>query len=105
MPIRKYTYYDFTISLCPECLKRIDAKIVFEDGNVFMLKKCPKHGNFKVLIADDIEYYKNIRNYNKPSLTSSTQRLIMAVHTTVDCALTMNNIHALRLLRLQTVVI
>ncbi|MBL3657867.1 radical SAM protein [Fulvivirga sediminis] len=67
MPVRKYTYYDFTLSLCPECLKRIDAKIVFEDGNVFMLKRCPEHGNSKVLIADDIEYYKNIRNYNKPS--------------------------------------
>lgn len=67
MPNRKYTYYDFTLSLCPECLKRIDAKIVFEDGNVYMLKRCAEHGNSKVLIADDIEYYKNIRNYNKPS--------------------------------------
>lgn len=69
MPTRKYTYYDFTLSLCPECLKRIDAKIVFEDDNVYMLKRCPEHGNSKVLIADDIEYYKNIRNYNKPSET------------------------------------
>lgn len=67
MPVRKYTYYDFTLSLCPKCLKRIDAKIVFEDSNVYMLKRCPEHGNSKVLIADDIEYYKNIRNYNKPS--------------------------------------
>ena len=69
MPERKYTYYDFTLSLCPECLKRVDAKIVFEDGNVYMLKRCKEHGNSKVLIADDIEYYKNIRNYNKPSET------------------------------------
>ena len=67
MPVRKYTYYDFTLSLCPECLKRIDAKIVFEGNNVFMLKRCPEHGSSKVLIADDAEYYKNIRNYNKPS--------------------------------------
>jgi 7,8-dihydro-6-hydroxymethylpterin dimethyltransferase len=67
MPNRKYTYYDYTISLCPECLKRIDAKIVFEDDNVYMLKRCPEHGNSKVLIADDVAYYKNIRNYNKPS--------------------------------------
>ncbi len=67
MPVRKYTYYDFTLSLCPECLRRIDAKIVFEENNVFMLKRCPEHGNSKVLIADDAEYYKNIRNYNKPS--------------------------------------
>ncbi len=69
MPTRKYTYYDYTLSLCPECLKRIDAKIVFEDENVFMLKRCPEHGASKVLIADDKEYYKNIRNYNKPSET------------------------------------
>lgn len=69
MPTRNYTYYDYTISLCPECLKRIDAKIVFEDNNVFMLKRCSEHGNSKVLIADDKEYYKRIRNYNKPSET------------------------------------
>lgn len=67
MPERPYTYYDFTISLCPFCLKRIDAKIVFEGQNVFMLKRCPEHGFQKVLIATDVEYYKNIRNYNKPS--------------------------------------
>lgn len=69
MPTRKYTYYDFTLSLCPECLKRIDAKIVFEDQKVYMLKRCPEHGASKILIADDIAYYKNIRNYNKPSET------------------------------------
>lgn len=69
MPTRKYTYYDHTISLCPECLKRVDAKIVFEGNDVFMLKRCPEHGRYKVLISDDKEYYKNIRNYNKPSET------------------------------------
>ena len=69
MPTRKYTYYAFTLSLCPECLKRVDAKIVFENGHVYMLKRCNEHGNSKVLIADDIDYYKNIRNYNKPSET------------------------------------
>lgn len=67
MPTRQYTYYDFTLSLCPECLKRIDAKIVFENEKVYMLKTCKEHGSTKVLIADDIEYYRNIRNYNKPS--------------------------------------
>ncbi|WGH74322.1 radical SAM protein [Tenacibaculum tangerinum] len=67
MPERKYNYYDFTLSLCPECLKRVDAKIVFEDDKVYMLKRCREHGNSRVLIADDIEFYKSIRNYNKPS--------------------------------------
>lgn len=67
MPERPYTYYDFTISLCPECLKRVDAKIVFEGEQVFMLKRCPEHGNSKVLIATEKEYYRSARNYMKPS--------------------------------------
>ena len=67
MPERPYTYYDFTISLCPHCLKRVDAKIVFENNNVYMLRSCAEHGFQKVLIATDSDYYKNIRNYNKPS--------------------------------------
>jgi len=67
MPERPYIYYDFTLSLCPECLKRVDAKIVFEEDKVFMLKNCPDHGFKKVLIATDVEYYKNSRNYNKRS--------------------------------------
>ena len=67
MPERTYTYYDFTVSLCPQCLRRIDSKIVFENGNVYMLKCCEEHGPMKVLIATDISYYKNIRNYNKAS--------------------------------------
>ena len=67
LPTSRYTYYDFTLSLCPECLRRIEAKIVFEDGKVWMRKTCPEHGFFKVILATDIEYYKRIRNYNKPS--------------------------------------
>ncbi|HEY0609407.1 MAG TPA: radical SAM protein [Chitinophaga sp.] len=67
MPEKDYTYYDFTISLCSTCLRRVDAKIIFEQGKVFMLKHCPEHGREKVLIATDIAYYKNTRNYNKPS--------------------------------------
>ncbi len=67
MPKSAYTYYDFTLSLCPECLKRIDAKIIFQDGKVYQHKRCPEHGVHRVLIATDIEYYKKIRNYNKAS--------------------------------------
>lgn len=67
MPERPYTYYDFTLSLCPVCLKRVDAKIVFKNDNVYMLKNCTEHGFAKILIATDVDYYKNLRNYNKPS--------------------------------------
>lgn len=64
---KDYIYYDFTISLCSTCLKRIDAKIVFKNEKVYMLKSCPEHGKEEVIIATDVDYYKQIRNYNKKS--------------------------------------
>lgn len=64
---RPYTYYDFTLSLCSTCLRRVDAKVIFEDEKVYMLKRCPEHGHQKALIATDVEYYRNTRNYVKRS--------------------------------------
>ncbi|MBK9449343.1 MAG: radical SAM protein [Bacteroidetes bacterium] len=64
---RNYIYYDHTISLCNECHRKIDAKVIFQDEKVFLTKTCKEHGFQKVLIADDIAWYKQIRNYNKAS--------------------------------------
>ena len=64
---RDYIYYDHTVSLCIECHRQLSAKIIFENGNVYLTKACKEHGFQKVLIAVDIEYYKQIRNYNKAS--------------------------------------
>ena len=50
---RDYIYYDHTISLCIECHRRINAKIIFQDDKVFLTKTCPDHGFQRVLIADD----------------------------------------------------
>ncbi len=65
MPNRPYIYYDYTKSLCPTCLELVDAKIVFQDEKVWMLKHCKTHGDSRSMIADDVEYYKQIRNYRK----------------------------------------
>lgn len=64
---RNYIYYDHTTSLCNECHRQIAAKIIFENDKVYLTKRCREHGFQKVLIADDVEYYKQIRNYNKAS--------------------------------------
>jgi tetraether lipid synthase len=59
--LRPYLYYDVAISICSTCFQRVDAKIVFEDGKVWMLKRCPRHGHQRVLVADDIDYYRRSR--------------------------------------------
>ena len=42
-----------TISVCPECLKRLPAVITEQDGQVYMEKTCPDHGPFRTLIWED----------------------------------------------------
>jgi uncharacterized radical SAM superfamily Fe-S cluster-containing enzyme len=64
---RDYIYYDHTISLCVVCHRQVSAKIIFEQGKVYLTKSCKEHGFQKVMIATDIDYYKQIRNYNKAS--------------------------------------
>jgi len=59
--VRPYLFYDVAISICSTCFRRVDAKIVFESGNVYLLKRCPQHGSEKVLVADDIDYYRRCR--------------------------------------------
>lgn len=39
-----------TESLCPVCLKKIDASIVTEGKNSYMVKSCPLHGTFKTVL-------------------------------------------------------
>ena len=58
---RDYLFYELTSSLCATCLRKVEAKVVIQDQNVFMLKRCPVHGSQRVLMADDIEYYRRCR--------------------------------------------
>jgi MoaA/NifB/PqqE/SkfB family radical SAM enzyme len=49
-----------TQSVCPKCIKKINAQIVEENKKVYMHKKCQKHGKFKVLLSNKPSYYKKL---------------------------------------------
>ena len=59
--VRPYLYYDVAVSICSTCYRKVEGKIVFQDGSVYMLKRCPEHGAERVLIADDVDYYRRCR--------------------------------------------
>src|SRR5436853_3827951 len=63
---RDYLFYELTTSLCATCLRRVEAKVVIQDENVFMLNRCPEHGFAMVLISTDVEYFKLSRQTLKP---------------------------------------
>jgi len=58
---RPYLFYDVAVTICSTCYRKIEGKIVFEDGRVLLLKQCPEHGRERVLIADDVDYYRRCR--------------------------------------------
>lgn len=55
-------------SVCPACyqegrVQRIDAKIIEQDGKVWITKKCKEHGLFKDIYFGDFELYKKWMKY------------------------------------------
>ena len=46
-----------TKSICPECLKVLDATIFEDDGKVYIKKECPEHGFFQELYWSDYDQY------------------------------------------------
>jgi 7,8-dihydro-6-hydroxymethylpterin dimethyltransferase len=66
MPTRPYLFYALTNSLCSKCLTKVEAKIIFQDEGVYLVKHCQSHGREEVLIADDIEYYRQTQAFIKP---------------------------------------
>ncbi|GJI91485.1 radical SAM protein [Duganella hordei] len=58
---RPYLFYDTTTSVCSTCLHPVEAKIIFKDDHVYMDKWCQAHGTERVLISDDVEYYRLCR--------------------------------------------
>jgi uncharacterized radical SAM superfamily Fe-S cluster-containing enzyme len=82
-----YVSYELTRSICPECRRVIDAKILLRDNKVYMRKRCPDHGAFEALVYGDAQAYTNSAKFNKPGtipLQFSTEVVYGCPH---DCGL------------------
>ena len=66
MADRPYIFFELTNSLCSTCLRKVEAKVIFQEGRVYLVKHCPEHKQEKVLISTDAEYYQFSRRALKP---------------------------------------
>ena len=57
-PHFKEKYFKDTKSVCPECLKTIQAEIFEEDDKIFIQKTCAEHGDFKDILSSNADYYR-----------------------------------------------
>lgn len=80
-------FYELTRSLCPQCRRVIDAKVLLRENQVYLRKRCPDHGWFEARIYGDADAYVAAGRFNKPGT-------IPVAHTTAidrgcpyDCGL------------------
>lgn len=81
-----YDYLESTTSLCPECLRTVPAKIVAENGRVYLRKRCPQHGPQVALLEEDAAYFKRRNEFSRPGTRCATQTEIKA-GCPFDCGL------------------
>ncbi len=85
---RPYLFYDVAISICSTCYRKVEAKTVFQEGNVYLLKRCPQHGPERILIADDINYYRRCREvFIKPPEMPQVYNTAVKWGCPYDCGL------------------
>jgi len=70
---KDYQFIESTTSLCPQCLERVDGKIILKDNKIFVTKTCPKHGDFEEILEESADYYLGRMLYTKPGSVSKTQ--------------------------------
>ena len=86
--VRPYLYYDVALALCSRCLRKVEGKILFADGKVILEKRCPEHGRERVLVADDVEYYKRCREvFIKPPEQPNHNQTPIRYGCPYDCGL------------------
>jgi uncharacterized radical SAM superfamily Fe-S cluster-containing enzyme len=86
--IRPYLFYDVALALCSACLRKVEAKILFEGGCVYLDKRCPQHGRERVLVADDVDYYKRCREiFLKPPEQPNHNQTSIRYGCPFDCGL------------------
>lgn len=85
---RPYLFYDTARTLCSTCLFPIEGKIVFEDERVILDKWCPHHGRERVLLADDVAYWRRCREvFVKPAEMPERFQTGMRWGCPFDCGL------------------
>jgi uncharacterized radical SAM superfamily Fe-S cluster-containing enzyme len=84
---RPYIYHNFTNSLCPKCLKVIQAKVILQNDKVYMLKTCPEHGAMRALLSSDAAYYLSQSQYNKPGTLPRHFQMPVEKGCPLDCGL------------------
>ena len=83
-----WQFYDVAVGLCSQCLGQAIGRIVFEDGRVWFDKRCPKHGPERVLLDDDIAWFRRCREHHlDPGGQPNAPQTVIRDGCPYDCGL------------------
>src|SRR5437588_5886402 len=68
MYLRDYIFLGTTRSLCPDCRRLVDAKIIVRNNRVYFRKQCPEHGTIEDFVCSDVAYYDR-HEFSQPART------------------------------------
>lgn len=82
MKINEAKIISVTESVCPVCLARIPAARAERDGNVYLEKSCPEHGDFSCVLWRGRPYYQS---WSRPKIPSRPPVCLTAVRGHTSC--------------------
>lgn len=83
-----------TQSVCPICLRRIDAQYVAAGDSVFLKKNCPDHGDFEIPLWEGVSHFHAWRNQQHPAQSPVNPRRKAEQGCPYDCGLCENHLQA-----------
>ncbi len=76
-----------TMSLCPECIKKIPAEVYEENGKVMMKKVCKEHGEFVDVYWGDVELFKKASKFRADGYGIENPQIYDKVNCPFTCGL------------------
>ena len=76
-----------TKSICPECLKAVDATIYEDEGKVFIRKTCPEHGSVQELYWSDYDQYVRAEKFRFDGTGMENPRTEKKLGCPYDCGI------------------
>lgn len=77
-----------TTSACPQCLRKVPARVFERDGRVYLTRECPTHGTDEALVASDAALYWNAGPEGSKGCCALNHSCTMIFEITERCNLT-----------------
>jgi len=81
-----------TKSLCPECLKVIDATLLENEGKVLIEKECDEHGHFSDTYWSNYDYFQHAKPYRNDGVGLENPQTEQKKGCPYDCGLCENHL-------------